>query len=58
MGHEAGPCGYVLYWQLTQMRVHCAVVAPRLVKAGERVKIDRRNAEKPSWRCRIFSTRR
>jgi len=33
-------CGYVLYWQLTQMGVHCDVVAPTLVpiKSGERVK--------------------
>ena len=26
--YEAGVCGYVLYWQLTQMGVHCDVVAP------------------------------
>jgi transposase len=46
--YEAGPCGYVLYWQLTQLGVPCAVVAPSLipVKAGDRVKTDRRDAEK------------
>jgi len=46
--YEAGPTGYVLYWQLTQMGVHCDVVAPSLVpvKAGDRVKTDRRDAEK------------
>ena len=46
--YEAGPCGYVLYWQLTQMGVHCDVVAPTLVpiKSGERVKTDRRDALK------------
>jgi len=46
--YEAGPTGYVLYWQLTQMGVHCDVVAPTLVpvKAGDRVKTDRRDAEK------------
>jgi transposase len=46
--YEAGPCGYVLYWQLTQLGVACAVVAPTLipVKAGDRVKTDRRDAEK------------
>src|SRR6202011_6329587 len=46
--YEAGPCGYVLYWQLTQMGVHCDVIAPTLVptKSGERVKTDRRDAQK------------
>jgi len=46
--YEAGPTGYVLYWQLTQLGVHCEVVAPSLVpvKAGDRVKTDRRDAEK------------
>ena len=40
--------GYVLYWQLTQLGVECAVVAPTLVptKAGDRVKTDLRDAEK------------
>src|ERR1700726_1489380 len=46
--YEAGPTGFVLYWQLTQLGVECAVVAPTLVpvKAGDRVKTDRRDAEK------------
>ena len=46
--YEAGPTGYVLYWQLTQLGVVCEVVAPTLVptKAGDRVKTDRRDAEK------------
>ena len=26
--YEAGPTGYVLYWQLTQMGVACEVIAP------------------------------
>jgi hypothetical protein len=26
--YEAGPTGFVLYWQLTQLGVECAVVAP------------------------------
>jgi transposase len=45
---EAGPTGYVLYWQLTQMGVACEVNAPSLIptKAGDRVKTDRRDAEK------------
>ena len=46
--YEAGPTGYVLYWQLVGLDVHCDVVAPSLVpvKAGDRVKTDRRDAEK------------
>jgi transposase len=46
--YEAGPTGYVLYWQLTQLGVWCEVIAPSLVpvKAGDRVKTDRRDAEK------------
>jgi transposase len=46
--YEAGPCGYVLYWQLVGLGVKCEVVAPTLipVKAGDRVKTDRRDAEK------------
>jgi len=46
--YEAGPCGYVLYWQLTKLGVACDVVAPTLVptKPGDRVKTDRRDAEK------------
>lgn len=46
--YEAGPCGYALYWELTRLGVHCEVIAPTLipVKAGDRVKTDRRDAEK------------
>ena len=46
--YEAGPTGYVLYWQLIQMGVACEVIAPSLIpkKAGDRVKTDRRDAEK------------
>ena len=46
--YEAGPTGYVLYWQLTQLGVACEVIAPSLIptRAGERVKTDRRDAEK------------
>lgn len=46
--YEAGPTGYVLYWQLTQMGIACQVIAPSLIptKAGDRVKTDRRDAEK------------
>src|SRR3989449_1704235 len=46
--YEAGPTGYVVYWQLTALGVPCEVVAPTLVptKAGDRVKTDRRDAAK------------
>jgi transposase len=46
--YEAGPTGYVVYWQLTALGVACEVVAPTLVpvKAGDRVKTDRRDALK------------
>jgi len=46
--YEAGPTGYVLYWQLAELGVECAVIAPTLVpvKAGDRVKTDRRDAGK------------
>lgn len=46
--YEAGPTGYVVYWQLAALGVPCAVVAPTLVpvKAGDRVKTDRRDAMK------------
>jgi transposase len=50
--YEAGPTGYVVYWQLAELGIHCDFVAPTLVpvKAGDRVKTDRRDAEKPA-RC-------
>src|SRR6267143_6287549 len=40
--YEAGPYGYVLYWQLTVLGAVCEVVAPTLVpvRAGDRVKTD------------------
>ena len=46
--YEAGPTGYGLYWQLIALGAPCDVVAPTLVpvKAGDRVKTDRRDAEK------------
>lgn len=46
--YEAGPTGYALYWQLEKLGVECEVIAPTLVptKAGDRVKTDRRDAER------------
>lgn len=46
--YEAGPTGYTTYWQLAGWGVACEVVAPTLVpvKAGDRVKTDRRDAVK------------
>jgi transposase len=45
--YEAGPTGYALYWQLTQLGVQCEVIALSLVpmKSGDRIKTDRRDAE-------------
>lgn len=49
---EAGPTGYVLNWQLSELAVKCEVVAPTLapVKAG--VKSGRRDAVKLAGSCR------
>ena len=46
--YEAGPCGFELHRQLTAMGITCEVVAPSLipVRVGDRVKTDRRDAEK------------
>lgn len=46
--YEAGSCGYEVYRQLATMRIACDVVAPGLipVRVGDRVKTDRRDAEK------------
>jgi transposase len=46
--YEAGSCGYEVYRQLTAMGISCDVVAPGLipVRVGDRVKTDRRDAEK------------
>ncbi|HEX3967323.1 MAG TPA: IS110 family transposase [Edaphobacter sp.] len=46
--YEAGPTGYVLYWQLAKLGIQCEVIAPTLapMKAGDRVKTDRRDAER------------
>lgn len=46
--YEAGPTGYALQRQLRAMNIACAVIAPSLtpVKAGVRIKTDRRDARK------------
>jgi len=46
--YEAGPCGFELHRQLTGMGIACDVVAPSLipVRVGDRVKTDRRDAQK------------
>ena len=43
----------MLYWQLTRLGVRCEVIAPTLVpkKAGDRVKTNRRDAEKRCYRA-------
>jgi transposase len=44
--YEAGPTGYGLYRQITDLGPDCAVVAPSLIpkRPGERVKTNRREA--------------
>ena len=44
--YEAGPCGFVVYRQLTAMDVRCDVIAPGLIpkRPGDRIKTDRRDA--------------
>jgi transposase len=44
--YEAGPCGYGLHRQLSDLGWDCQVVAPSLIpkKAGDRVKTDRRDS--------------
>lgn len=46
--YEAGPCGYSLCRFLKERRIPCDVIAPALIprKPGDRVKTDRRDAEK------------
>jgi transposase len=46
--YEAGPCGYDLLRLLVRLGVACDVIAPSLVpvRAGDRVKTDRRDAKK------------
>lgn len=46
--YEAGPCGYELRRFLASHEIPCEVVAPSLIpkKPGDRVKTDRRDAEK------------
>lgn len=46
--YEASSCGYVIYRQLRRLDVACAVIAPTSIprRPGERIKTDRRDAEK------------
>jgi transposase len=48
VGYEAGPCGFDLLRLLGRLGVACDVIAPSLVpvRAGDRVKTDRRDAKK------------
>ena len=46
VAYEAGPTGYTLHRQLTDLQIECQVIAPSLVprRAGDRVKTDNRDA--------------
>jgi transposase len=54
VSYEAGPGGFDLYRLLCSMGVACDVIAPSLipVRAGDRVKTDRRDAKKLVRLCR------
>jgi transposase len=51
--YEAGPCGYGLHRQITDLGHECVVVAPSLIpmKAGDRIKTDRRDAVENPRAC-------
>ena len=51
--YEAGPTSSSLSQQLTKMGIECEVVAPSLIprKPGDKVKTDRRDAEKLALCC-------
>ena len=46
--YEAGPCGFEVQRQITQLGKECVVIAPSMTprRPGDRVKTDRRDAEK------------
>ena len=46
VGYEAGPCGYVVYRFLEQLKIEGTIVAPSLIprKPGDCIKTDRRDA--------------
>jgi transposase len=48
VAYEAGPTGYVVQRQLSQLGIDCMVVAPSLipVRSGDKIKTDRRDALK------------
>ncbi len=48
VSYEAGPCGFDLLRLLARLGVACDVIAPSLVpvRAGDRVKTDKRDAKK------------
>ena len=52
--YEAGVCGFALQRQIQAEGVICKVIAPSLVpvKAGQRIKTDRRDARKLAWYLR------
>ncbi|MFT5141898.1 MAG: transposase [Rhodothermales bacterium] len=51
--YEASSCGFVIYRQLAAMDVPCEVIAPTSIprRAGDRIKTDRRDAEKLATMC-------
>jgi transposase len=53
--YEAGPSGFALYRQMIKLGQQCAIIAPAWMpmKPGDRVKTDRKDAEKLAWYWRM-----
>jgi transposase len=49
--YEAGPTGYVLYWQLSELGVRCEVVAPTLIPVKAGIGSRPTGATPRSWRA-------
>ena len=47
--YEAGPTGYVVYWQLAELGIQCEVVAPTLVRLRRVIESRRIDAMLRSW---------
>jgi len=51
--YEAGPTGYVVYWQLAELGVQCEVVAPRLYRSRQVIGSRQIGGMLRSWRVAI-----
>jgi hypothetical protein len=51
--YEAGPTGYVVYWQLAELGVECEVVAPTLYRLRLAIESRRIDGVQRSWHAAI-----